>query len=696
MLEGDAGVESNFYRDVLMREWWARDAGRAPLFALRAVEKHYVVVADPAAAAAVLSGAAQLDKMTEPMRGFDLVASARGARSALTLSSFSAEWKLLRKAVLPAFSLSAVRRRFDREIRPDAEAGADAIVRIWRAKMAAEDADSADAAASAAASSPRRTTAVSVDVAKLAASLAMDITTSFAFGIRSNTVERWGAAEASKILTAAVAKQQQDSDDGGPVLLPAPPAVPPHLIEGAADTIECLAEAFAVVQQYIAKPYLSYGPFSWTKQVREGKKTMRAIQSCFAAVVAAAGAAADAREAARAARAAAVAAKSSAASATSAAVSAAEEEEMKEDKDETVFDRLRAVAPEAAAAAAADALAAGGSAADAEGAAEIVLRESGLIYAAGIDTSGYTLSVTLAFLAAHPEAMRRVERELESRGLLTLRGDGGAGKIRVPRRLEFADLSRSSLPFLHACLDESMRLVPAAAAGTMRTVGPGGYQLTVPDWREEEGGGEEEEKGEGRKRQGENKTNTMSKPLRTVVIPEGCQLWVSFCLLHRSEEIWGPDAAEFKPERFLEPAAAPSASAADAASASPTASTSAEEGAAEAASAAAASAARLLMPFSLGARGCIGQNLARNSMIAELATLLGRLSFSLDRSRMGGSLLPAERETADGVRGAGDAVFEREGCNFTMAVKGGVWLLATPRGEDAGAGVGGDVPAAEE
>ena len=449
------------------------------------------------------------------------------------------------------------------------------------------------------------------------------------------------------------------------------------------------------MQQYLAKPYLSYGAFSWTKHVREGKKTMRAIQSCFAAVVAAAGAAADAREAARAARAAAVAAKSSAASATSAAVSAAEEEEMKEDKDETVFDRLRAVAPEAAAAAAADAVAAGGSAADTEGAAEIVLRESGLIYAAGIDTSGYTLSVTLALLAAHPEAMRRVERELESRGLLTLRDGDDTGKIRAPRKLEFADLSRSSLPFLHACLDESMRLVPAAASGTMRTVGPGGYQLTVPDWREEEGGGEEEEKGEGRKRQGENKTNTMSKPLRTVVIPEGCLLCVCVCLLHLSEEIWGPDAAEFKPERFLEPGA-PSASVASAAAASPTASTSAEEGAAEAASAAAASAARLLMPFSLGARGCIGQNLARTSMIAELATLLGRLSFSLDRSRMGGSLLPAEHETADGVRGAGDAVFEREGCNFTMAVKGGVWLLATPRGEDAGAGVGGDELAGEE
>ena len=102
------------------------------------------------------------------------------------------------------------------------------------------------------------------------------------------------------------------------------------------------------------------------------------------------------------------------------------------------------------------------------------------------------------------------------------------------------------------------------------------------------------------------------------------------------------------------------------------------------------------MPFSLGARDCVGRNLASTALVAELATMLGRLSLSLDRSKMGGSLLSAERETADGVRGAGDGIFEREGCNFTMAVKGGVWLLATPREEDAGAGVGGDVLATEE
>lgn len=190
----------------------------------------------------------------------------------------------------------------------------------------------------------------------------MDITTSFAFGVRSNAVERWGAVEASKILTAAIAKQkeQQDSDDGGPLLLPAPPAVPPHLIEGAADTVECLADAFVVAQKYIAMPCLSHPAFAWTRDVREGRKKMRAIQSCFAAVVAAAGAAADAREAARAVRAAAAAAQSLAASATSAAVLAAEEEKKEDEVDGvTVFDRLRAIAPEAAAAAAADALAAG-------------------------------------------------------------------------------------------------------------------------------------------------------------------------------------------------------------------------------------------------------------------------------------------------------------------------------------------------
>ena len=150
MVEGNEGTESNFYREMLMEQWWMRDAKRAPLLTFRApfLETHYVVVTDPAAAAAVLSasGAAELDKFTKHQHGIDLITSARGARSLLTLSSFSTEWRLIRKAVMPAFSQAAVRRRFERDILPSAEAGAEAVVQIWRAADDAASADGAEAA----------------------------------------------------------------------------------------------------------------------------------------------------------------------------------------------------------------------------------------------------------------------------------------------------------------------------------------------------------------------------------------------------------------------------------------------------------------------------------------------------------------------------------------------------------------------
>jgi hypothetical protein len=642
------------------------------------------------AARAVLSasGAAELEKFTKHQHGIDLITSARGARSLLTLSSFSTEWRLIRKAVLPAFSLAAVRRRFERDILPSAEAGAEAVVQIWRAKRAADDAASADAAAlaggeSSSPSPPRETTttSVSVDVTELAVTMAMEVTTSLGFGLRSNVVERWGAAEASKIITAATARQQEqglDQDDNDAAdadpnkkrgsSLPAPPAVPRHLIEGAEDTIEALSSALSVAQSWCVRPPHVLKVFAWTSHVREGMRKMGALQRCISAVAAAAGAAADTWEAAWAAKATATATQSSA---TGGGGGGGREEkgndEDDEGDDETVFSRLRAIAPEAAAASAAAAVAAGGSAADAENAAEVLLRESGFLYVAAIDTTSHTLAFTLALLAAHPEAMKRVESELESRGLLML--EDGAMKIQPPRKLEFADLSRSSLPFLHACLMESMRLVPAAAGGTLRTVGPGGFELSVPEWREE----------------GKGKT-------RTVVIPEGCQLWIPFYLIHRAEEFWGPDAAKFKSERFLDLNTEGNQ-------------LSGERGATEAGAAATpggetgakaptAAAARRFLPFSRGARGCIGQNLARTSLIAELAALLGRLSFSLDRSKMGGSLLSAELETRDGVRGVGDGVFKREGMNVMMTVKGGVWLLATPRGTGEGASAGAGAGAA--
>ena len=209
-----------------------------------------------------------------------------------------------------------------------------------------------------------------------------------------------------------------------------------------------------------------------------------------------------------------------------------------------------------------------------------------------------------------------------------------------------------------------MRLLPVAAGGTARTVGKGGLELTVPEWEQEKKGEEGSGGGGGGGGGGGKASQTnsdSSKTTRTVRVPEGVNCWVPFYVLHRSKHVWGDDAEEFVPERFLDPAAQFAATA------------SSEGGGDEGAN----EAPRRFLPFSLGARDCVGQALARTALVAELATLLGRFSFAVDRERMGGSLLE---------EGLGSTVIAGEAMAVTLRVLGGVWLLATPRGAVVGGG----------
>jgi cytochrome P450 len=48
-------------------------------------------------------------------------------------------------------------------------------------------------------------------------------------------------------------------------------------------------------------------------------------------------------------------------------------------------------------------------------------------------------------------------------------------------------------------------------------------------------------------------TTTDGTELREVAVPRGTKLMISFWAINRSKEYWGPDALEWRPERFLAP-----------------------------------------------------------------------------------------------------------------------------------------------
>lgn len=123
--------------------------------------------------------------------------------------------------------------------------------------------------------------------------------------------------------------------------------------------------------------------------------------------------------------------------------------------------------------------------------------------AAGADTVACGLQTFVYYMIRQPELWERTAREVnkmspETNGII----------------VSYEDTQR--MPLLRACIKECLRLVGPAAMGLPRVAGKGG--LTIGD--------------------------------RT--FPEGTTVSVSLWVIHHSKEIWGPDAREFRPERWLE------------------------------------------------------------------------------------------------------------------------------------------------
>ncbi|KAF9529578.1 cytochrome P450 [Crepidotus variabilis] len=125
---------------------------------------------------------------------------------------------------------------------------------------------------------------------------------------------------------------------------------------------------------------------------------------------------------------------------------------------------------------------------------------------AGRDTTASTLTFSLYMLAEHPAIEARLRREvLEAVG---------------PNRQPTADDFRG-MKFMRAFLNEVLRLYPSVPINNRTASQPAVWTSKTPG----------------------------SKPY---YVPAGVRIIYSVLLMHRRTDLWGPDALEFDPDRFLD------------------------------------------------------------------------------------------------------------------------------------------------
>ncbi|KAF9875547.1 cytochrome P450 [Colletotrichum karsti] len=165
---------------------------------------------------------------------------------------------------------------------------------------------------------------------------------------------------------------------------------------------------------------------------------------------------------------------------------------------------------------------------------------------AGSDTTAIALTHVMYFLLKNPTTLSKLRHEIDANA--ALQDD-----------LVATHASVKNLPYLRACLDESLRLLPPVCAGLHRVTPPEG--LTIDGHRIEGG-------------------TVVAVPIYTA---------------HRNPELF-PDPETYRPERWL------------------------AEGGKDAQAS--------FMPFSAGARGCIGRNITYIEQTMLLASLVRRYEFS--------------------------------------------------------------------
>ncbi|KAG8215371.1 cytochrome P450 [Butyriboletus roseoflavus] len=227
-----------------------------------------------------------------------------------------------------------------------------------------------------------------------------------------------------------------------------------------------------------------------------------------------------------------------------------------------------------------------------------VLKDETLnILLAGRDTTASTLTSVIYLMAMHPDVFRRLREEILE-------------KVGPTSRPSYEDIRE--MKFLRAVLNETLRLFPAV---------PFNIRESINDttW---------------------SSSNLAAKPF---FIPAGAIVTYSVLLMHRRTDLWGPDALEFDPDRFLDDRLhkylTPNPF--------------------------------IFLPFNAGPRICLGQQFAYNEMSFMLIRLLQNFtSIALSPE----SQDPIYRPPAAWARGEGRQTIEQFHPRNHLTLYAKVWI----------------------
>ncbi|KIJ47478.1 hypothetical protein M422DRAFT_248896 [Sphaerobolus stellatus SS14] len=149
---------------------------------------------------------------------------------------------------------------------------------------------------------------------------------------------------------------------------------------------------------------------------------------------------------------------------------------------------------------------------------EEILPQMTTLFLAGHDTTAVTTAWALYHLSRNPHYQTLIREEIKTtRAAAADRGDS---------ELTIADLD--SMKYLLAAMKETLRFNPIAAGLVREATRDDAIPLSIPQ-----------------------KTKT-GETITSVSVSKGQTVMMSFIAYNRLPEVWGPDAGEWRPERFLD------------------------------------------------------------------------------------------------------------------------------------------------